>query len=125
MTGRQMIDDETRTDVVEVLGDLLEWQLAPQRWDRVQALVEALAEALAAGDGDSVRAVTAELELSGPVRITRIGADPVIAAPPHTRDQANHLVHSLGVPPPQDAKPGGGTVTPGGDDDDGPGQDSH
>ncbi|UXY27239.1 CATRA system-associated protein [Streptomyces sp. HUAS TT20] len=122
MTGRQTIDDETRTDVLEVLGDLLEWRLSPQRWDRVQALVDELAEALAAGDGDGVRDVTSELELSGPVRITRIGADPVIPAPPHTRDQANHLVHSLGGPPPQGAEPGVGTVTRGGGDDDGPGQ---
>ncbi|MEU5634102.1 CATRA system-associated protein [Streptomyces rishiriensis] len=125
MTGRQMIDDETRTDAVEVLRDLLEWQLSPRRWDRVQPLVDALADALAAGDGDGVRAVTAELELSGPVRITRIGATPVIPAPPRTRDQANHLIHSLGVPPPQDANHGGVIVTPGGDDDAGPGQQSH
>ncbi|MFF5140585.1 CATRA system-associated protein [Streptomyces sp. NPDC013157] len=122
MTGRQTIDDETRTDVLEILGDLLEWRLPPHRWDRVQALVDALAEALAAGDGDGVRDVTAELELSGPVRITRIGADPVLPAPPHTRDQANHLVHSLGGPPPQDAGDGAGSVTGGGGDDDGPDQ---
>ncbi|MFD3589818.1 CATRA system-associated protein [Streptomyces sp. NPDC058683] len=122
MTGRQTIDDETRTDVVEVLGDLLEWKLSPQRWDRVQALVDALADAVAAGDGDGVRDVTAELELSGPVRISRVGSDPVIPAPSHTRDVANHLVHSLGGPPPQDAGPGVGTVTGGGGDDDGPDQ---
>ncbi|MEU4877112.1 CATRA system-associated protein [Streptomyces sp. NPDC021608] len=117
-----MIDDETRSDAVEVLGDLLEWQLSPGRWDRVQALVDELADILAAGDGDGVRAVTAELELSGPVRITRIGATPVIPAPPRTRDQANHLIHALGVPPPQDAQREGVIVTPGGDDDGGPGQ---
>ncbi|MFM9700228.1 CATRA system-associated protein [Streptomyces europaeiscabiei] len=124
MTGRQMIDDETRTDVLDVLGDLLEWRLSPQRWDRVQALVDALADALTAGDGDGVRDVTAELELSGPVRITRIGADPVIPAPLHTRDQANHLVHALSGPTPQDAASGAGTIAPGGGDDHGPGQDS-
>lgn len=94
----------------------------PQRWDRVQVLLDALSDALAAGADDGVRDVTAELEMSGPVRITRIGADSVVPAPPHTRDQANHLVHTLGGPPVPDAELGAGTVTRGGGDDDGPGQ---
>jgi hypothetical protein len=94
------LDDETSAEALDVLGDLLEWQLAPQRWERVEQIVVAMAEALAAGDADGLREATAELELAGPVRVTRIGATPLVPAPERVRDRANHLVHSLGGTPP-------------------------
>ena len=120
MSGGVPIDDEARDDAVDVLRYLLEWQLAPQRWERVDAIVGSLADALAQEDGDALREATAELELAGPVRATRIGTTSLIPAPERTRDRANHLVHTLGRPRQERAdetpdRPGGdgdGTRTP-------------
>ncbi|WP_069766881.1 CATRA system-associated protein [Streptomyces sp. LUP30] len=96
MSGGAPIDGESRDDAVDVLKDLIEWELAPQRWEQVDSIVDSLADAVARGDGDALREATAELELTGPVRITRIGAKSVIPVPEETRDRANHLVHALG-----------------------------
>jgi hypothetical protein len=96
MSGEVPIDDEARDDAVDVLQDLIEWELAPQRWERVALIVGSLADALARGDGEALREATAELELTGPVRVTRIGTKSVIPVPEQTRDRANHLVHALG-----------------------------
>ncbi|MEU3276049.1 CATRA system-associated protein [Streptomyces antibioticus] len=119
MSAGSPIDDEAREDAVDVLRDLLVWQLAPERWARVETIVDALADALDREDGDALREATAELEVSGPVRITRIGArspGPVPASA-RIRDRANHLVHSLGQPP----RPGrgDGERQPSGGDGDG------
>ncbi|MFJ4525587.1 CATRA system-associated protein [Streptomyces sp. NPDC088810] len=118
MSGVAPIDGETRDDAVDVLDDLLQWQLTAERWERVEALVRSLDQALAAGDGDALRAATAELELAGPVRITRIGTKSLIPVPEKTRDRANRLVHTLGNRPREprldgptdDAGGDGGTV---------------
>jgi hypothetical protein len=98
------LDDETRADAVAVLLDVLEWQLVPQRWKWVEQLVDSFADALAGGDVAAMREATAELELAGPVRVTRIGATPLVAVPEPMRDRAEYLVHSLGSisrPPPE------------------------
>jgi hypothetical protein len=99
LCGDAEFDAEARADALDVLNDLLEWQLAPQRWERVEQIVDSIVEALAAGDVDALREATAELELAGPVRITRIGSTPLLPAPEQVRDRANHLVHSLGGAP--------------------------
>lgn len=71
------------------------------------------------GDGDALREATAELELTGPVRITRIGAKSLVPVPEQTRDRANHLVHALGRQPKQQQKERADASTdgPGGDGD--------
>lgn len=119
MSGGVPIDDEARNDAVDVLQDLIEWELAPQRWERVASIVGSLADALAQGDGDALREATAELELTGPVRITRIGAKSLVPVPEQTRDRANHLVHALGRQPKQQQKERADASTdgPGGDGD--------
>ncbi|MEU6553422.1 CATRA system-associated protein [Streptomyces sp. NPDC046915] len=116
MSGAAPIDGEARDDAVDVLGDMLAWHLAPKRWERVEAIVGSLAEALAAGDGDALRDATAELELAGPVRATRIGAKSLIPVPEKTRDRADQLVHSLGGRPPE-VPPGAPADDAGGDGD--------
>jgi hypothetical protein len=87
---------EERAEALEVLQDALEWQLHPSRWERIEPVVTALADALDRGDRQAVVAATVELELAGPLRITRIGDDPLVPAPPPVRDRLNKLVHSLG-----------------------------
>lgn len=120
MSGGIPIDDEARDDAVNVLQDLVEWHLAPQRWERVDSIVGSLVDALARGDGEALREATAELELTGPVRITRIGTQSVIPVPERTRDRANHLVHTLGRQPErpqQEERTDASTDGPGGDGD--------
>ncbi|MEU6590543.1 CATRA system-associated protein [Streptomyces sp. NPDC046881] len=116
MSGVAPIDGETRDDAVDVLDDLLQWQLTAERWERVEALVRSLDQALVEGDGDALRAATAELELAGPVRITRIGSKALIPVPEKTRDRANRLVHTLGGRP-REPRPDGTTADVGGDGD--------
>ncbi|MFI9568782.1 CATRA system-associated protein [Streptomyces rishiriensis] len=114
MSGVAPIDGETRDDAVDVLDDLLQWQLTAERWEHVEALVRSLDQALAARDADALRAATAELELAGPVRITRIGTKALIPVPEKTRDRANRLVHTLGGRP-QEPRPDGPADDTGGD----------
>ncbi|MGX1543065.1 CATRA system-associated protein [Streptomyces adustus] len=116
MFGTAPIDGETRDDAVDVLTDLLEWQLVEERWEGVDAILRSLTEALAAGDGAALRNATAELELAGPIRITRIGAEPLIPAPDRTRDRANRLVHALGSQPPKPRDDGPADDAEGDDD---------
>jgi hypothetical protein len=116
---RSVAEDEIRAETVatalDVLGDLDAWRLSEPRWARVEEILEALTAAVAAADLDGVRQATADLEVIGPVRITRIGAVPVVPPPRRVRDRTNHLVHLLteavdaaGRPARQDGLGGGG-----------------
>lgn len=91
--------DTVRADALELLDALAGWRLAPARWDRVAEVLAAAAEAAAGGDAAALDAAVGELELAGPVRITRIGATPTLPPPPAVRERANHLVHALGGSP--------------------------
>ena len=89
------IDAETREDALDVLGDLLHWQLPPARWQQVASVLTELEIAWRARDAAAVREAVADLELSGPVRATRIGSAPT-GASPDVKDRIDALVHSLG-----------------------------
>ncbi|WP_329179207.1 CATRA system-associated protein [Streptomyces sp. NBC_01477] len=91
--------DTVRADALELLGVLADWRLAPARWDRVAEVLAAAAEAAAGRDAEALDAAVGELELAGPVRITRIGGTPTEPPPPAVRERANHLVHALGGAP--------------------------
>jgi hypothetical protein len=86
---------ETIADALDVLGDMGAWRLAEPRWVQVETILQSLATAITTADFDGLRRATAELELIGPVRITRIGATPIVAPPRRIRDITNHLVHQL------------------------------
>jgi hypothetical protein len=107
------LDPEVRADAVDVLRDLVEWRLAPQRWARIEESVDALEAALAAGDVDALRDAVADLELAGPVRATRIGSVSPTCAPPLLLERANHLVHALTTEQAAEQRsgPGGGPAT--------------
>jgi hypothetical protein len=89
---------QLQDDAVNVLQDALLWELSPARWDGIAAVLQAL-EALEAdlgqGDVDALTEAVAQLELAGPVRITRIGAPPVEPPPPKVRERINQLIHRL------------------------------
>ncbi|WP_373869681.1 CATRA system-associated protein [Acrocarpospora pleiomorpha] len=87
---------ETVEEALAVLGDLLRWRSSPGHWERIEPVVTRMQEALAIGDGEALRHVTAELELMGPTRITRIGSTSLVPPPPRIRDRTNQLIHSLG-----------------------------
>src|SRR5689334_11872934 len=91
-----------RAEALDVISDVLSWRLAGTRWVAIEQVLAAMDAALAAGDVTALATATTDLELAGPVRITRIGADPVVPPPPAIRDRLNQLVHSLGGVPAAD-----------------------
>ncbi|MGK5685120.1 CATRA system-associated protein [Actinoplanes sp. URMC 104] len=88
-------DDETVRDAVDVLQDLVLWEMSAQRWEHVEATLHRIERALADGDAAELREAVAELEVSGPVRILRIGTRTTTGIPPRTLDRRNALVHAL------------------------------
>jgi hypothetical protein len=86
-----------RAEALDVLSDALQWRLADVRWQAIGQMLATMDAALAADDLTALSAATADLELAGPLRITRIGATPVVPPPAPVRDRLNRLVHSLGA----------------------------
>jgi hypothetical protein len=85
-----------RAEARDVISDALAWQLPHARWQAIEPVLVAMSAALAADDPAALTAATADLELAGPMRVTRIGAIPVVPPPPPVRDRLNRLVFSLG-----------------------------
>lgn len=82
----------------ELLDDVPTWRLPPAAWSRPAAAVEALATAYAVGDGGSLEAAVARLEVLSPNRVDRI-ADPADVPPPEPlRERVTALVHILPEP---------------------------
>jgi hypothetical protein len=93
---------DARAEALAVVSDALQWRLAEARWQAIKQVLIGMDAALAAGDLDALAGATADLELAGPLRITRIGATPVVPPAPPVRDLLNRLVYSLGgIPAPQ------------------------
>ena len=87
---------DVRAEALDVVSDALQWQLADARWQTIEQTLDVMAAAIEAGDAGALTAATADLELAGPLRITRIGAAPIVPPPPPVRDRLNRLVHALG-----------------------------
>jgi CATRA-associated small protein len=107
----QSTETEIISDARGVLSDMLEWELTPARWEQLSETIGIAVAAEQAHDLEALRRVTIELELAGPVRITRLGATPTVAAPPHVRERINLLIHELGRLPrdaDDDPDPGAG-----------------
>lgn len=90
---------EARTEALDVVSDALQWRLNETCWQSLEEILAAMDAALAASDIAALVAATADLELAGPVRLTRIGATPAVPPPPAVRDRLNRLVYSLGGAP--------------------------
>lgn len=92
-----MTDHERQVleDAIHVLEDLLLWELTAARWEGVAGILEAVAAEVAADDLSNLAEATIQLELAGPVRITRIGAMPTEPPPPRVRERINQLIHRL------------------------------
>ena len=88
------VDAETVDDELDVLGYLAAWEQAPHRWDSVFLILQRMAAALAVRDGVELRDAIADLQLSGPVRIQRIGSANTTGIPEPVLDPRNTLVTS-------------------------------
>jgi hypothetical protein len=112
-----LIGRQTTEEVLRALRAVLKWQLPPAAWEDTGLLLVELADAVRAGDADTVEEVTAELETGGK-RVTRIkpGAeppdDPSVPVPPVQRERIVALIHVLhpdadaGDGPPEDGSAG-------------------
>jgi hypothetical protein len=89
------IDLETIEDALDVLRDLVLWDMSPERWDHVAGILQRLTVALSRHDVDELRASVAELELSGPVKASRIGSATTASAPEPVVERQVMLVHAL------------------------------
>lgn len=93
--GGAPIDDELRSDALDVLGDALRWRMTAARWEGIGGAVAELTAALRAGDVEAVRRAVTELELLGPVRATVMGDTPTTPVPEPVREEIDVLVRTL------------------------------
>lgn len=96
--GESGSDANVRAEALEVVSDALQWRLADARWQAIEQVLVAMDTAVESSDMEALLAATADLELMGPLRITRIGDIPAVPPVPPVRDRLNRLVHSLGDP---------------------------
>ncbi len=96
-------DPGTRGAAIEVLEYIVQLEMTPARWERLTELIDIAIQAATAGDRDGLRQATVELELAGPVRITRIGDSPSVPPPQGVRERVNHLIHALSTDADRDA----------------------
>lgn len=89
------VDAETVDDALDALERTAGWTHAPHRWENVLLILERMATALDAGDHEELRDAIADLDLSAPIRIDRIGSGKATGAPEPVRDLRNTLVHKL------------------------------
>lgn len=102
MDFRESWNDEAVQEAVVLLQDLVLWELSPQRWDNVERILSRIAQAMTDRDLRALHDATAELELSGPVRVLRIGSKESTGIPPMILDRRNQLIHSLTEKPARD-----------------------
>ena len=88
-------DAETVGDALDLLQDLVLWELVPGRWEQVGAILDRITAALTTHDAEQLRDAVADLELSGPVRALRIGSTGERGIPEPVLDRRNTLVHTL------------------------------
>ncbi|MFY1659699.1 CATRA system-associated protein [Micromonospora sp. WMMD1274] len=88
-------DDETAQDAVDVLQDLVLWEMTAQRWEHIAEILRRIERAWDTGEAIELRDAITDLEINGPVRIMRIGSKTVTGIPKPVLDQRNTLVHKL------------------------------
>jgi hypothetical protein len=96
MENPEGLDRETVDDALDVLQDIVLWELTAPRWEQVGQILDRLGAAIAVADREGLRAAVADLELSGPTRALRIGGTGTRGIPEPVFDRRNNLVHSLG-----------------------------
>jgi CATRA-Associated Small Protein len=79
----------------DVVSDSLSWRLPEARWARVMEILQLMDEAISAGDPVALDNGTVELELAGPVRITRIGTTQQVPPPPTVLERLTRTARVL------------------------------
>lgn len=97
-------DADTIADALDVLAAVPAWELSPQRWDRVRLILDRMAAVITGGDAQDLRDAVAELQLSGPRRIRRVGSDVRTGVPDQVVQRVDKLVHALTPPGPKDSR---------------------
>ena len=87
--------DDIHHDALDLLGEVLVWRLAVDRWRAVDQALRDLMAAAAADEPDAFREVLHDLELAGPTRAVRIEDAEKLPAPQPVRERINQLVHTL------------------------------
>ncbi len=95
MTPPEDWDAETVGDALDVLQEIVLWELLPERWEQVGRILDRITAALAANDVEDLRDAVADLELTGPVRALRIGGTGERGIPEPVLERRNTLVHAL------------------------------
>ncbi|GIM66958.1 CATRA system-associated protein [Actinoplanes auranticolor] len=88
-------DTETVGDALDVVQDLAFWELPPEGWEGVGAILDRIGSALATRDLESLAEAVADLELSAPSRALRIGSRVERGIPEPVLERRNTLVHAL------------------------------
>ncbi|CCH32128.1 CATRA system-associated protein [Actinosynnema sp. NPDC047251] len=101
------MDQQSVADALDVLDDLIKWQLTARRWERVAELLDELGAAGRAGDDVRLREVVGALELVSPIRATPIGTEPTTPVPPVVLERRNERVDSLRGTGPEERRGGG------------------
>lgn len=89
------MDDETVAAALAVLGDVALWRFAPEHWERVGEIFDRMAAAYRCGDRRALHDATNRLQLSGPLRVSRIGATHARAIPPRVLVRRDSLTRVL------------------------------
>jgi hypothetical protein len=92
MTSKEI---QIRDEALEVLREILHWEMDAVRWERLTEILDVAVESELSGDLDAFAHAVVQLELAGPVRITRISGTSPQPPPPPVRERINTLVHRL------------------------------
>ncbi|RSM42713.1 hypothetical protein DMA12_21070 [Amycolatopsis balhimycina DSM 5908] len=90
-----VLDPATTADALDVLAEIPLWTLAPAQWDAVTRDLGVLTDAVRYKETGDARAAVDRLLLAEPSRVTPIGAEPAVPAPPPVRERIALLVHAL------------------------------
>ncbi|MFE5678781.1 CATRA system-associated protein [Streptomyces erythrochromogenes] len=82
--------------VVRLLSaSLADWELSPEVWTELGAVLDSLAAAGPDTEAAALRRALVKLQLAAPDRIVPIGSVQGVRAPARHRERANHLIHAL------------------------------
>jgi hypothetical protein len=84
---------------ISVLGEMQEWHVTQNQWERVSQRLEELELAVASGHDLAAEQAAMQLELAGPFRVIRAGSSKVAPVtgpvPGPVRERTAELIHTL------------------------------
>lgn len=79
----------------EILADAKVWRLVRESWDEFEQGLQAMEDALAAGDLAAFRRAVGDVEMAGPHRISGLEDSAMLPLPEEHRERLDELVHVL------------------------------